>query len=114
VITSGGSDGSSATRACSTSSWINSTACSGVTRAVTCAERNAPVAPCSAQPRCTSSSIAVSDFRIASEAGGFYLTSNRALQAGTHLDDTRSVELERATGRALWFKYGSGGWQQAF
>jgi Tfp pilus assembly protein FimT len=50
----------------------------------------------------------------ASEAGGFYLTSNRALQAGTHLDDTRSVELERATGRALWFKYGVGGWQQAF
>ena len=50
----------------------------------------------------------------ASEAGGFYLTSNRALQAGTHLDDTRSVELERATGRALWFKYGAGGWQQAF
>ena len=49
----------------------------------------------------------------ASEAGGFYLTSNRAL-AGTHLDDTRSVELERATGRALWFKYGTGGWQQAF
>src|SRR5215831_731939 len=50
----------------------------------------------------------------ASEAGGFYLTSNRAASAGTHLDDTRSVEIERATGRALWFKYGSGGWQQAF
>lgn len=50
----------------------------------------------------------------ASEAGGFYLTSNRAATGGTHLDDTRSVELERATGRASWFKYGSGGWVRAF
>jgi prepilin-type N-terminal cleavage/methylation domain-containing protein len=52
----------------------------------------------------------------ASEAGGFYLTSNRAATAGVHLDDTRSVELERATGRALWFKYSAAGgsWVQAF
>lgn len=50
----------------------------------------------------------------ASEAGGFYLTSNRAATGGTHLDDTRAVELERATGRAMWFKYGTGGWVQAF
>ena len=50
----------------------------------------------------------------ASEAGGFYLTSNRAATGGTHLDDTRSVEIERATGRALWFKYGAGVWQEAF
>lgn len=50
----------------------------------------------------------------ASEAGGFYLTSNRAATAGSHLDDTRAVELERATGRALWFKYGAATWQQAF
>lgn len=50
----------------------------------------------------------------ASEAGGFYLTSNRAATGGTHLDDTRSIEIERATGRALWFKYGSGGWLEAF
>ena len=50
----------------------------------------------------------------ASEAGGFYLTSNRAATGGTHLDDTRSVELERATGRASWFKYGAGGWVRAF
>jgi prepilin-type N-terminal cleavage/methylation domain-containing protein len=50
----------------------------------------------------------------ASEAGGFYLTSNRAATGGTHLDDTRAVELERATGRASWFKYGAGGWLRAF
>jgi prepilin-type N-terminal cleavage/methylation domain-containing protein len=50
----------------------------------------------------------------ASEAGGFYITSNRAALSGVHLDDTRSVELERATGRALWFRYGAGGWQQVF
>ncbi len=50
----------------------------------------------------------------ASEAGGFYLTSIRAATSGTHLDDTRAVELERATGRASWFKYGAAGWQRAF
>ena len=50
----------------------------------------------------------------ASEAGGFYLTSNRAATGGTHLDDTRAVELERATGRASWLKYGTGGWVRAF
>jgi prepilin-type N-terminal cleavage/methylation domain-containing protein len=50
----------------------------------------------------------------ASEAGGFYLTSYRAAGAGVHLDDTRAVELERATGRASWYKYGAGGWLRAF
>ena len=58
VITIGASDGSSASRACSTSSWISSTACSGVTRRRHLRERNVPLAPCSAQPRWTSSSIA--------------------------------------------------------
>ncbi|HEY6061034.1 MAG TPA: prepilin-type N-terminal cleavage/methylation domain-containing protein [Gemmatimonadales bacterium] len=51
----------------------------------------------------------------ASEAGGFYLTSTRAATAGTHLDDTRSVELERATGRASWYKFGPPStWRRAF
>lgn len=50
----------------------------------------------------------------ASEAGGFYLTSLRAATSGVHLDDTRSVELQRATGRASWYKYGPGGWLEAF
>lgn len=52
----------------------------------------------------------------ASEAGGFYLTSNRAATSGTHLEDTRSIELERATGRASWWKYSpaASAWVRAF
>jgi len=51
-----------------------------------------------------------------SEAGGFYLTSIRAATSATHLDDTRSIELERATGRASWWKYSpaSSTWVRAF
>jgi prepilin-type N-terminal cleavage/methylation domain-containing protein len=51
----------------------------------------------------------------ASESGGFYLTSNRAATGGTHLDDTRSIELERATGRASWWKFSPPStWVRAF
>jgi prepilin-type N-terminal cleavage/methylation domain-containing protein len=50
----------------------------------------------------------------ASEAGGFYLTSTRAVESGKHLEDTRSVEVERATGRATWYRYGPPAWRQAF
>lgn len=50
----------------------------------------------------------------ASEAGGFYLTSKRAVDSGQHLEDTRSVEVERATGRATWYRYGPPAWRQAF
>jgi hypothetical protein len=50
----------------------------------------------------------------ASEAGGFYLTSIRAATSGVHLEDTRSIELERATGRASWYKYGNSVWTRAF
>ncbi|HMA40378.1 MAG TPA: GspH/FimT family pseudopilin [Gemmatimonadales bacterium] len=50
----------------------------------------------------------------ASENGGFYLTSTRAVQSGKHLEDTRSVEVERATGRATWYRYGPPAWRQAF
>lgn len=52
----------------------------------------------------------------ASEAGGFYLTSLRAATSGTHLEDTRSIELERATGRASWWKYSpqASAWVRAF
>lgn len=50
----------------------------------------------------------------ASEGGGFYLTSTRAVASGQHLDDTRSVEVERATGRATWWRYGPPAWRQAF
>ena len=52
----------------------------------------------------------------ASEAGGFYLTSIRAATSGVHLEDTRSIELERATGRASWWKYSpqAATWVRAF
>jgi prepilin-type N-terminal cleavage/methylation domain-containing protein len=50
----------------------------------------------------------------ASEAGGFYLTSVRAATSGVHLEDSRSIELERATGRASWYKYGAPVWRRAF
>jgi prepilin-type N-terminal cleavage/methylation domain-containing protein len=50
----------------------------------------------------------------ASEAGGFYLTSVRAATSGAHLEDSRSIELERATGRASWYKYGAPVWRRAF
>jgi prepilin-type N-terminal cleavage/methylation domain-containing protein len=50
----------------------------------------------------------------ASEAGGFYLTSVRAATSGTHVEDTRAIELERATGRASWYRYGPPSWRRAF
>ena len=50
----------------------------------------------------------------ASEAGGFYLTSVRAATSGTHVEDTRAIELERATGRASWYRYGPPTWRRAF
>lgn len=50
----------------------------------------------------------------ASEAGGFYLTSVRAATSGAHLEDSRAIELERATGRASWYRYGAPVWRRAF
>ena len=50
----------------------------------------------------------------ASESGGLYLTSIRALRPGADRpDDTRAIEFERATGRAEWFRY-RGTWQRGF
>lgn len=49
----------------------------------------------------------------ANESGGFYLTSTKAATTGTNLSDTRSIELERATGRAEWFRY-QGAWRRGF
>lgn len=37
----------------------------------------------------------------ASEAGGFYMT----FAAGNRAKDTRAVEIERATGRAVWYRF---------
>jgi len=50
----------------------------------------------------------------ASEAGGFYLTSTRAVRSGLHVEDTRAIEIERATGRASWYRYGPPAWRRAF
>ena len=50
----------------------------------------------------------------ASESGGLYLTSIRALRPGAgRPDDTRAIEFERATGRAEWFRY-RGSWVRGF
>lgn len=50
----------------------------------------------------------------ASESGGLYLTSIRALRPGANRpNDTRAIEFERATGRADWFRY-RGGWTRGF
>jgi prepilin-type N-terminal cleavage/methylation domain-containing protein len=46
----------------------------------------------------------------ASQAGGFYLT----FATGTRPDATRSVEIERATGRALWYRYAPPTWRKVF
>jgi prepilin-type N-terminal cleavage/methylation domain-containing protein len=50
----------------------------------------------------------------ASEAGGFYVTSDRAQRDGNRPDDARAVTMSRATGRASWFRYRSDGWVKAF
>ena len=49
-----------------------------------------------------------------SEAGGFYLTSARAAASGTRPEDSRAIELERATGRGTWYRYGPPVWRRSF
>lgn len=50
----------------------------------------------------------------ASEVGGFYVTSQLAQRASIRDTDARAVSVERATGRASWFRYGTGGWVKLF
>lgn len=50
----------------------------------------------------------------ASEAGGFYLTSRRALTSPQHVNDARAIEIERATGRAAWYRYTGSVWVKEF
>ena len=50
----------------------------------------------------------------ASEAGGLYLTSVRALSDPNHARDTRALELVRAAGRPEWFRYSGSTWQRGF
>ena len=50
----------------------------------------------------------------ATENGGFYLTSGRAVQTGQHATDTRAFEIQRATGRTTLYLYASNGWRRSF
>jgi prepilin-type N-terminal cleavage/methylation domain-containing protein len=50
----------------------------------------------------------------ASESGGFYLTTRRALSAGGIPTDGRVIEVERSTGRTSWFRFVNGQWRRGF
>ena len=50
----------------------------------------------------------------ASEMGGFYLTSRRAITNATFNSDTRLLQIERATGRVSWFRYRNSAWERGF
>lgn len=45
----------------------------------------------------------------ASENGGFYLTTRKAISSGSS-KQSRAAEIIRATGRVIWYNYGSGAW----
>lgn len=44
-----------------------------------------------------------------SENGGFYLTTRKAVTSGS-TKQSRAAEIIRATGRVIWYNYGSGAW----
>lgn len=48
----------------------------------------------------------------ASSESIFYLTSERAATASAYAEDTRAVEIERATGRVRCYSYATGAWLQ--
>jgi type II secretory pathway pseudopilin PulG len=51
----------------------------------------------------------------ASEAGGFYLTARRAVNANGDLPGyARAVEIVRATGRVSWHRFVNDTWQRGF
>jgi type II secretory pathway pseudopilin PulG len=50
----------------------------------------------------------------ASDAGGLYLTSIRALTDPTHARDTRALEIVRASGRPEWYRYSGSTWNRGF
>jgi len=50
----------------------------------------------------------------ASEAGGAYVTSRRAVNTGTHPEDSRLVTVEHSTGRPSLLRYLHGAWEQQF
>lgn len=50
----------------------------------------------------------------ASEQGGFYVTSAQAQRGNVRATDARAVTVDRATGRASWYRYGTSGWVTLF
>jgi Tfp pilus assembly protein FimT len=50
----------------------------------------------------------------ASEEGGFYLTSTRALNQSGFGRDTRALRIGRSTGRPTWFRHVPPLWKQEF
>jgi len=50
----------------------------------------------------------------ASESGGFYLTTQEAVNTGGRLADTRALEIERSTGRVSWYRYTGTAWERGF
>lgn len=50
----------------------------------------------------------------ASEVGGFYVTSQAAQGGANRPRDARAVSVQRATGRASWFRYETTGWVKLF
>ena len=49
----------------------------------------------------------------ASQEGAFYLTSTRSAD-GENAQDTRAIEINRATGRSSWFYYDPPDWRQGY
>ena len=50
----------------------------------------------------------------ATQEGAFYLTSERARNGSDHANDTRSVHVDRATGRTSWYYYEDPDWKLGF
>jgi hypothetical protein len=50
----------------------------------------------------------------ASEAGGAYITSRRAIGDPKYVSDNRAMRVERATGRAEWWHYSGTTWVRGF
>lgn len=50
----------------------------------------------------------------ATQEGAFYLTSERASGGSGHANDTRSVHVDRATGRTSWYYYEDSEWKLGF
>ena len=50
----------------------------------------------------------------ASQEGSFYITSQRSRRGPGYANDTRSVQVDRATGRVAWYYYESPDWRLGF